>query len=71
MNQTATNRSPELDEVRRLLFPNLTTADGWERIDRAFSGAADPKRVQAIEERASEIVLLEGMKELETELDTD
>jgi hypothetical protein len=71
MNTTATNRSPELDAVRRLLFPNLTTADGWERIDRAFSGAADPKRVQAIEERASELVLLEGMKELETELDTD
>ena len=71
MNTTATNRSPELDAVRRLLFPNLTTADGWERIDRAFSGAADPKRVSAIEERASELVLLEGMKELETELDTD
>ena len=71
MNTTATNRSPELDAVRRLLFPNLTTADGWERIDRAFSGAADPKRVRAIEERASELVLLEGMKELETELDTD
>jgi len=71
MNTTATNRSPELDAVRRLLFPNLTTADGWERIDRAFSGAADPKRVQAIEECASELVLLEGMKELETELDTD
>jgi hypothetical protein len=71
MNTTATNRSPELDEVRRLLFPNLMAADGWERIDRAFSGAADPKRVQAIEERASELVLLEGLKELETELDTD
>ena len=71
MNTTATNRSPELDAVRRLLFPNLTTADGWERIDRAFSGAADPKRVQAIEECASELVLLEGMKELETDLDTD
>jgi hypothetical protein len=71
MNTTATNRSPELDAVRRLLFPNLTTADGWERIDRAFSGAADPKRVRAIEERASELVLLEGLKELETELDTD
>ena len=71
MNTTATNRSPELDAVRRLLFPTLTTADGWERIDRAFSGAADPKRVRAIEERASEIVLLEGMKGLETELATD
>ncbi len=71
MNTTAANRSPELDEVRRLLFPNLTTAEGWAQIDRAFSGAADPNRVRAIEERASELVLLEGLKELETELDTD
>jgi hypothetical protein len=71
MNTTAANRSPELDEVRRLLFPNLTTADGWAQIDRAFSGAADPNRVRAIEERASELVLLEGLKELETELDSD
>ena len=69
MNTTATNRSPELDAVRRLLFPNLTAADGWAQIDRAFSGAADPNRVRAIEECASEIVLLEGLKELETELD--
>jgi hypothetical protein len=71
MNTTSANRSPELDQVRRLLFPNLTTADGWARIDRAFTGAADPNRVRAIEERASELVLLEGLKELETELDTD
>jgi hypothetical protein len=62
MNTTAANRSPELDEVRRLLFPKLTTADGWAQIDRAFSGAADPKRVRAIEKRA---------KELEIELDAD
>jgi hypothetical protein len=71
MNTTAANRSPELDEVRRLLFPNLTPAAGWAQIDRAFGGAADPNRVRAIEERASELVLLEGLKELETELDTD
>jgi hypothetical protein len=71
MKTTAANRSPELDQVRRLLFPNLTTADGWAQIDRAFSGAADPKRVQAIEDRALELVLVEGLKELETELDTD
>jgi hypothetical protein len=71
MNTTAANRSPELDQVRRLLFPKLTAAEGWAQIDRAFSGAADPNRVRAIEERASELVLLEGLKELESELDTD
>jgi hypothetical protein len=62
MNETAANRSAELDEVRRLLFPDLRPDDGWAQIDRAFRGAADPKRVRAIEERA---------KELEIELDAD
>jgi hypothetical protein len=47
------NRSPALDEVRRLLFPNLSQEEGWARIDRAFSGAADPKKVRAIEELAA------------------
>ena len=26
-----TNRSPELDEVRRLLFPKLTEEEGWAK----------------------------------------
>jgi len=44
-----TSRSPELDEVRRLLFPRLSVADGWAKIDRAFQGAADPRKREAIE----------------------
>jgi hypothetical protein len=42
-------RSPELDEVRKLLFPNLVPEDGWARIDAAFAGAADERRMNAIE----------------------
>ncbi len=43
------NRSPELDEVRRLLFPRLNEDDGWSKIDAAFRGAADPRKQAAIE----------------------
>jgi hypothetical protein len=43
------NRSPELDEVRRLLFPRLSEDEGWARVDRAFRGAADPRKQDAIE----------------------
>lgn len=43
------NRSPELDEVRRLLFPGLSEDDGWAKIERAFEGAADPRKQEAIE----------------------
>jgi len=43
------NRSPELDEVRRMLFPALSPEDGWARIDQAIRGAADPEKQAAIE----------------------
>ena len=43
------NRSPELDEVRRLLFPRLTEAEGWQKIERAFERALDPRKQEAIE----------------------
>ena len=43
------NRSPELDEVRRLLFPSLSEDDGWAQIERAFERAADPGKQEAIE----------------------
>jgi hypothetical protein len=43
------NRSPELDEVRRMLFPGLSPDDGWARIDQAIRGAADPEKQEAIE----------------------
>jgi hypothetical protein len=43
------NRSPELEEVRRLLFPRLSEDDGWAKIERAFDRAADPRKQEAIE----------------------
>jgi len=43
------NRSLELDEVRRMLFPGLSPDDGWARIDQAIRGAADPEKQAAIE----------------------
>jgi hypothetical protein len=43
------NRSPELDEVRRLLFPRLSEDDGWAQIERAFERATDPRKQEAIE----------------------
>jgi hypothetical protein len=44
--------SPELDEVRRMLFPALSPDEGWARIDRAIRGAADDEHWAAIEETA-------------------
>jgi hypothetical protein len=45
-------RSPELEQVRQLLFPDLPPAEGWARIDAAIAGAADPERIDAIERLA-------------------
>ena len=52
MGEEEVGRSPELDRVRKLLFPDLSAEEGWERIDAAFKGAHDPERVAAIERRA-------------------
>jgi hypothetical protein len=43
------DRSPELDQVRQLLFPDLPADEGWARIDAALAGASDERRVEAIE----------------------
>jgi predicted TIM-barrel enzyme len=72
VNNPAANRSPELDEVRRLLFPGLSPEDGWARIDLAFSRAADPEQWRKIEALATReglsadlaAVLLARLKEL-------
>jgi hypothetical protein len=45
--------SPELDKVRQLLFPDLPVEEGWERIDSALEAAADPKRLDVIDEIAA------------------
>jgi hypothetical protein len=52
MGEQDSGRSPELDEVRRILFPLLSTEEGWANIDRAIRGAADGERWAAIEEAA-------------------
>ena len=53
MGESEADRSPELDQVRRMLFPQLPPDEGWARIDAAISGAADPQRTAAIERLAS------------------
>jgi hypothetical protein len=47
-------RSPELEQLRQKLFPNLPPEEGWARIDEAFSGASDPERWDRIELLAAE-----------------
>jgi hypothetical protein len=42
-------RSPELDNVREPLFPNLPAEEGWARIENAIKDAADRERIDRIE----------------------
>jgi len=53
MGDGQAGRSKELDDVRKLLFPNLDPEDGWAKIDAAVAGAADDERFEAIEELAN------------------
>ena len=52
MPETPERRTPELDEVRRLLFPALPPEEGWARIEGALSRAKDEERIEAIEDLA-------------------
>jgi len=45
-------RTPELDQVRRLLFPTLPPEEGSARIEGALAGAKDEERLDAIEDLA-------------------
>jgi hypothetical protein len=47
------DRSPELDRVRQMLFPHVPATDGWALIDAAIDGAADPDRIERIENLAT------------------
>jgi len=40
-----------------MLYPNLPEEEGWARIEAALTGAADPKRWEAIERIASDPAL--------------
>ena len=47
------DRSPELDQVRQLLFPQVPATKGWALIDAAIEGAADLERIERIENLAT------------------
>jgi hypothetical protein len=57
---SAADRSPDLDEVRRMLFPRLSPAEGWAKIEWAMRGAADPGKQTAIEAAAERVQLRDG-----------
>ncbi len=60
-------RSQELDQVRRLLFPNLPPEEGWARIDAALAAAADERKLDAIDRLAEadlSVELLEVLRRM-------
>jgi hypothetical protein len=62
-------RTPELDQVRRLLFPGLPPEEGWARIEGALADAKDEDRLDAIEELAEGDLtadLVAALKRLQT-----
>jgi hypothetical protein len=56
VGESAADRSPERDKLRRLLFPDLEEEEGWARLDKVFEQAEDPERMKAIEEIAAAIL---------------
>lgn len=45
--------TPDIDQMRRLLFPDLPPEEGWKQIELAFQGALDEQRWRRIEQRAA------------------
>ena len=58
--KAAAGRSAALDEVRRMLFPRLSEAEGWAKIEWAIRRAADPEKQAAIEAAAERVELRDG-----------
>jgi len=54
MSDSHAGRSKELEELRFLLFPNLSREEGWRRIDAAFEAATDTERAERIDRLASD-----------------
>lgn len=46
--------SPALEQVRRLLYPDLPPDEGRARVEEAIAGVADSERWQRIERIAAE-----------------
>jgi hypothetical protein len=61
MRTRESERSPELDQLRRMLFPRLSAEDGWSRIETALERAADRERSARVEELARDPDLAEDM----------
>jgi hypothetical protein len=57
MRVPQSERSPELEQLRLMLFPHLPREDGWQRIETAFERAADRERSRRIERLATEPAL--------------
>jgi hypothetical protein len=47
-------RSPELDQLRQMLFPELPPEEGWAQVEAAISGASDAERWNRIEQLVAE-----------------
>ena len=61
MSTWDSRRSPELEQVRLMLFPRLNREDGWLRIETALERAADPERAKRIEALASDPDLADAL----------
>jgi hypothetical protein len=61
MGTQESERSPDLEQLRLMLFPRLSREDGWQRIETAFARAADRERSSRIERLASDPDLVEEM----------
>lgn len=54
MDDTQSGQSPTREQLRLLLFPDLSREEGRLRIDAAFAGAQDEERARRIERLAND-----------------
>jgi hypothetical protein len=54
MDDSQSGQSPTREQLRLLLFPDLSREEGLLRIDAAFAGAKDEERAQRIERLAND-----------------
>jgi hypothetical protein len=61
MGREGETRSAALENLRLMLFPQLSPEEGRRRIDVALEGASDSERAKRIEELASNPGLLDEL----------